>query len=76
MVLKVFPAEGRCGDAAAAQRPPAIRGAIRDRGTARVVRCHRPHLRLEFLDALVKGLISTGRESSCFFIWMNTSGCR
>jgi glucosamine-6-phosphate deaminase len=53
MVLKVFPDKMSLGDAAAAQAATAIRGAIRDRGTARVVAATAAS-QAEFLDALVK----------------------
>ena len=53
MVLKVFPDKKSLGDAAAAQAATAIRGAIRDRGTARVVAATAAS-QAEFLDALVK----------------------
>ena len=53
MVLKVFPDKKSLGDAAAAQAATAIRGAVRDRGTARVVAATAAS-QAEFLDALVK----------------------
>ena len=53
MVLKVFPDKKSLGDAAAAQAATAIRGAIRDRGTARVVAATAAS-QAEFLGALVK----------------------
>jgi glucosamine-6-phosphate deaminase len=53
MVLKVFPDKKSLGDAAAAQAATAIRGVIRDRGTARVVAATAAS-QTEFLDALVK----------------------
>jgi glucosamine-6-phosphate deaminase len=53
MVLKVFPDKKSLGDAAAAQAATAIRGAIRDRGTARVVAATAAS-QAEFLDALAK----------------------
>jgi glucosamine-6-phosphate deaminase len=53
MVLKVFPGKKSLGDAAAGQAATAIRGAIRDRGTARVVAATAAS-QAEFLDALVK----------------------
>lgn len=53
MVLKVFPDKKSLGAAAAAQAATAIRSAIRDRGTARVVAATAAS-QAEFLDALVK----------------------
>lgn len=53
MVLKVFPDKKSLGDAAAAQAATAIRAAIRDCGTARVVAATAAS-QAEFLDALVK----------------------
>jgi glucosamine-6-phosphate deaminase len=53
MVLKVFPDKKSLGDAAAAQAATAIRDAVRDRGTARVVAATAAS-QAEFLDALVK----------------------
>jgi glucosamine-6-phosphate deaminase len=53
MVLRVFPDKKSLGDAAATQAATAIRNAIRDRGTARVVAATAAS-QAEFLDALVK----------------------
>jgi glucosamine-6-phosphate deaminase len=53
MVLKVFPDKKSLGATAAAQAATAIRGAIRDRGTARVVAATAAS-QAEFLDALVR----------------------
>jgi glucosamine-6-phosphate deaminase len=53
MVLKVFPDKKSLGKAAATQAATAIRGAIRDRGTARVVAATAAS-QAEFLDALVR----------------------
>ena len=53
MVLKVFPDKKSMGNAAAAQAATAIRRAIRDRGTARVVAATAAS-QAEFLDALVQ----------------------
>ena len=53
LVLKVFPDKKSLGDAAATQAATAIRGAIHDRGTARVVAATAAS-QAEFLDALVK----------------------
>jgi len=53
MVLKVFPDKKSLGNAAAAQAATAVRGAIRDHGTARVVAATAAS-QSEFLDALVR----------------------
>jgi glucosamine-6-phosphate deaminase len=53
MVLKVFPDRKSLGNAAATQAAIAIRRAIRDRGTARVVAATAAS-QSEFLDALVR----------------------
>jgi len=53
MVLKVFPDKKSLGNAAAAQAATAMRGAIRDHGTARVVAATAAS-QSEFLDALVR----------------------
>ena len=53
MVLKVFPDKKSLGKAASTQAANAIRGAIRARGTARVVAATAAS-QAEFLDALVK----------------------
>jgi glucosamine-6-phosphate deaminase len=53
MVLKVFPDKKSLGAAAAEQAAAAIRSAIHDRGTARVVAATAAS-QAEFLDALVK----------------------
>ena len=53
MVLKVFPDKKSLGSAAATQAATAIRSAIRDRGTARVVAATAAS-QAEFLDALVR----------------------
>ncbi len=53
MVLKVFPDKKSLGAAAAEQAATAIRSAIHDRGTARVVAATAAS-QAEFLDALVK----------------------
>jgi glucosamine-6-phosphate deaminase len=53
MVLKVFPDKKSLGNAAATQAATAMRGAIRDHGTARVVAATAAS-QSEFLDALVR----------------------